>query len=220
MNDVPETVRSTFLDLLRQSRVPPSRHAEYLQWLRYYLHFCEKYSPLPSKSDRVRQFCEKLAEKNQTPEQQQRAAHAVSLYFALLKQQTPPPSPPKADVPASCGTPLHESPTQAEVAVPKNLQAEQSMPRSSNYVEAGYNVTSDSPEWDAVMERLAAEIKVRHYSRKTLKAYATWSRHFQHFLKNKNPDELSSDDAKNTFTKPKYRKLSTTPYVGRGYPNA
>ena len=50
----------------------------------------------------------------------------------------------------------------------------------------------DSPEWDAVLAKLAAEIKVRHYSRKTLKAYAKWSRSFQRFLKkNKCPEELS-----------------------------
>ncbi len=30
---------------------------------------------------------------------------------------------------------------------------------------------SDSPAWDKIIGSLAAEIKVRHYSRKTLKAY-------------------------------------------------
>ena len=59
---------------------------------------------------------------------------------------------------------------------------------------------SDSPEWDALLELLAAEIKVRHYSRKTLQTYAKWARRFQHFLKNKPPHELSSDDVKNYLT--------------------
>jgi len=39
-------------------------------------------------------------------------------------------------------------------------------------LEDGYPVTSASPEWDAVIADLAAEIKTRHYSRKTLKTYA------------------------------------------------
>ncbi len=39
--------------LLKQSRVPPSSHAEYLQWLRYYLAFCDRYSPPEAKSDRL-----------------------------------------------------------------------------------------------------------------------------------------------------------------------
>jgi hypothetical protein len=54
--------------------------------------------------------------------------------------------------------------------------------RRSYYSESGYQEKSDSPEWDAVMEAMAAEIRVRHYSRKTLKTYANWSRQFQRFL--------------------------------------
>ncbi|WP_238525070.1 site-specific integrase [Geobacter sulfurreducens] len=59
---------------------------------------------------------------------------------------------------------------------------------------------SDSPEWDEVLETLAAEIKVRHYSRKTLRTYALWSRKFQRFLKNKSPRELCTDDVKEYLT--------------------
>jgi len=75
-----------------------------------------------------------------------------------------------------------------------------SLLRTSNYLEAGYQVKSDSSEWDAVLERIAAEIRVRHYSRKTLQCYANWSRQFQRFLKNNPPEELSSDDVKNYLT--------------------
>ncbi len=42
--------------------------------------------------------------------------------------------------------------------------------------EEGYSVTSDSPEWDLIITALVSEIKMRHYSRKTLKTYAYWSR--------------------------------------------
>lgn len=73
-------------------------------------------------------------------------------------------------------------------------------PRLSQYSDAGYQVKSDSPEWDEVLETLAAEIKVRHYSRKTLRTYALWSRKFQRFLKNKSPRELSTDDVKEYLT--------------------
>jgi len=44
---------------------------------------------------------------------------------------------------------------------------------------------SGSPDWDKVIDNLAAEIKTRHYSRKTLKTYADWSRKFQSYLRNK-----------------------------------
>ncbi|WP_327049807.1 integron integrase [Geotalea daltonii] len=48
--------------------------------------------------------------------------------------------------------------------------------------------------------KLADEIKVRHYSRKTLKTYALWSRQFQRFLKNKPPAELTTADVKEYLT--------------------
>jgi|LQYC01.1.fsa_nt_gi integron integrase len=66
--------------------------------------------------------------------------------------------------------------------------------------EDGYAVTSDSHEWDAAIAELAAEIKTRHYSRKTLKTYAHWARQFQRFLKNKAPKSLSTEDVKKYLT--------------------
>lgn len=73
---------------------------------------------------------------------------------------------------------------------------------SSGYTKAGYQEKSDSPEWDELLAMLAAEIKVRHYSRKTLKTYANWSRQFQRFLKNKSPEELSTSNVKDYLIKP------------------
>ena len=75
-----------------------------------------------------------------------------------------------------------------------------SFSRVSQYCEAGYQVKSNSPEWDALLATLAAEIKVRHYSRRTLKTYANWSRQFQRVLKNKPPQELSTTDVKEYLT--------------------
>ncbi|OGW50120.1 MAG: integron integrase [Nitrospirae bacterium GWC2_57_9] len=58
-----------------------------------------------------------------------------------------------------------------------------------------------SAEWDdIVIDRLAGEIKSRHYARKTLQAYAGWSRKFQIYLKHKTPDDLSSEDVKKYLT--------------------
>jgi integron integrase len=49
-------------------------------------------------------------------------------------------------------------------------------------------------------EKLAAEIKVRHYSRKTLKHYADWGRKFQNYLRDKAPGDLSAQDVKDYLT--------------------
>jgi integron integrase len=122
---------------------------------------------------------EKLREKKQTDTQQKHAILAVSIYFEMLTKED------EADGTFMSG---------ATSRKPRTGQG------SSHYCEAGYNEKSVSPEWDAVLGELAAEIKVRHYSRKTLKTYANWSRRFQYFLKNKPPQELSTADVKEYLT--------------------
>jgi integrase len=72
--------------------------------------------------------------------------------------------------------------------------------RESRYNDWRCLRQSDSPAWDKIIESLTAEIKMRHYSRKTLNAYADWSRKFQDYLKNKTPDALTADDVKAYLT--------------------
>jgi len=45
-----------------------------------------------------------------------------------------------------------------------------------------------------VFDRLLSEIKIRHYSPKTLKAYRGWTRQFQGFTKSKDYNLLSQQD--------------------------
>src|SRR4030065_1491947 len=59
---------------------------------------------------------------------------------------------------------------------------------------------SGSPHWDKIIANRAAYIRTLHYSRKTLKADADWSRKFQSYLRNKPPDELSATDVKAYIT--------------------
>jgi len=128
--------------------------------------------------------------KNQSDEQRQLAAKAISLYFVL--QGLEPHAPSAAD----------ESNRQSSVEpVESDHPAHSTISqRQSQYNEAGYQEKSSSPEWDEVMTKMAEEIKVRHYSRKTLKTYANWSRNFQRFLKNKPPQELTTADVKEYLT--------------------
>ena len=51
-------------------------------------------------------------------------------------------------------------------------------------------------DWDTACENLKAEIKVRHYSPKTLSAYTNWARQFQDFTRSKEVRSLSSADVK------------------------
>jgi hypothetical protein len=79
MLPIPKDISAKFEAVLNKREIAPSRRTEYMKWLRYYLDFCAKYPVPDSRSERVRLFSEKLKEKKQSREQQETAAHAVSL---------------------------------------------------------------------------------------------------------------------------------------------
>jgi integron integrase len=240
---IPHAVLTDYLAHIGKRGVAPDCFKEYKKWLRYFLDFCDKYPVPESKSERVRLFCEKLREKKQSVKQRERAAHAVSLYFEMLRQErgTGSQAVSSTGVKMEAGrdnevvyislesdvAPLPASPRLGEEISPYQANRQEELPaeciemsaqlqnpdirpdqvqqplvfrRTSNYSEAGYVMKTDSPEWDDVVATLAAEIKLRHYSRKTLKTYAQWSRQFQRFLKNKSPQELSTADVKEYLT--------------------
>jgi len=213
MLPIPQDVLAQFNATLRQRKVPESLHADYRKWLLYYLDFRNKYQPPDSRSEQVRLFIEKLQKKSQTPEQQKQAAHALSLLFESQQRRgtnttlpvhvetestVKPTAPSKPLVKEESSQPLPKVMEKPLHALPSSF-----VPPSSNgnrFNEWRCLEKSGSPEWDQLIDSLAAEIKTRHYSRKTLKAYADWNRKFQVFLKNKPPAELSAKDVKDYLT--------------------
>lgn len=201
---VPRSLYAQYAAHLKLRGIPVARHAEYKKWLRYFLDFCNKYAPPGSNSQQVRLFCEKLRDKLQSETQRKEAAHAISLFLEM--QQPSISADPDGNEYSEKGKTAHDAVSMVNESPgawmpssdPASLETRHpSMTRSaSGYTEAGYQVLSDSPEWDDLLAKLADEIKVRHYSRKTLKTYANWSRQFQRFLKNKPPAELSTVDVK------------------------
>lgn len=198
---VPYSVMNDYVALLGVREIPPAHVEHYKKWLRYFYDFSANYLDTDDKSEKVKLFLEKLRSKNQTPTQCQQAAHAVSLYFEMqsLERQLEKP----ADEPRSEQQQIAVLDSAPQVfnepfAPPAPIPA--FTPRQSQYFVAGYQEKSSSPEWDELISKLADEIKVRHYSRKTLKTYAHWSRQFQRFLKNKSPQELSTSDVKEYLT--------------------
>ena len=212
MQPIPSDILTQFETVLKKRAVPADRHADYRKWLRYYLDFRRKY-PLPdSKSEHVRLFVEKLKKKNQTPEQQKQAAHAISLFFESQLQKIYNETPPvkintdkKLKV-TSPSTPFTKGESSNGLSRAETAQRSSSRPSVSppsagkRFNEWRCLARSKSPAWDKVIDTLAAEIKTRHYSRKTLKTYADWCRKFQSYLQNKPPDELSATDVKSYLT--------------------
>ena len=197
MIPVPDAVRCQYTTILEERGIDVGLFPDYIKWLRYFLDFCAKYPETHGNYEQVRRFLEKLRQKEQPEVKCRQAAHAISLYYEMQER-----------VACTRKDPLREEKTGMEENGTENSTVHRQDRssgkyrdiRASKYSEAGYQQKSDSPEWDAALAALAAEIKFRHYSRKTLKAYATWSRQFQRFLKSKPPSELSTADVRDYLT--------------------
>ena len=173
LRPVPVPILKRFDAILEKRAVAPIQRADYKKWLRYFLDFCTKYPVPEARPDQLSLFIDKLREKRQTPFQQNQAAQAVSLYFEMQpKGETP-----VADFNTGTITSFIPEPPQVREKPPSWHQS--FPPKTTSSVvpaqrprwrlwEDGYAVISESPEWDAAISVLAAEIKKRHYSRKTL----------------------------------------------------
>jgi integrase len=225
MLPIPEYISVQFNNVLRQRAIPESFHVHYRKWLRYFLDYCEKYPPPEAKTERVRLFIEKLKSKKQTPRQCTQAAHAISLFFESheAKNRAPSGAINVQRTPASPASALVKPRNTNNAAggiesaiMPAATIAESraifGSPGGKRHNEWRCLEKSKSPAWDQAIEKLSAEIKIRHYSRKTLKTYADWARKFQRFLSDKPPEGLSSLDVKEylTYLAVKRRVASST----------
>lgn len=196
MITVTSAVINQYDAVLKKQEIPIFQYADYRKWLRFFLDFCAKYPEPNGEFQRVQPFLEKLWVKRQTEEQRKQAEHAITLYFDMQERT------------GIVAESINRNSVTGVVAMPKSpavvpcgqRQYNQVRPGSSHYCESGYQEKSDSLEWDELLAKLAGEIKVRHYSRKTLQTYAQWSRRFQLFLKNKPPQDLSTNDVKEYLT--------------------
>ncbi len=223
MLPIPENILKPFDAIMEQKAVPPASWPDYRKWLMYYLDFRVKYPPPDSRSEQVRLFIEKLRSKNQSQKKLEQAAHALSLFFAMQprkKQAVASVAGTMATVSSSgpmqrklerVNNPAITHPSQKISAkkptlTPAPLTEGESANKGSGqrsgkqYNEWRCLEKSGSPEWDAVINKLEAEITTRHYSRKTFKTYADWIRKFQSYLKNKPPIDLSAVDVKAYLT--------------------
>lgn len=66
--------------------------------------------------------------------------------------------------------------------------------------KGSFKATKLHSPWANAMDSLGDEIKVRHYSPKTLKAYSLWAEKLKLFTKNKPPKDLTPDDVKDFLT--------------------
>ena len=187
MLNIPVALFTKYGILLNKKSVPKSIHYNYKKWLRFYLDFCHKYCYLYADKESLKHFMVKLHEKNQSPAMQEEAAKAVSLYYEMLEDSKAGDSPEPHPHP----DPLHDG-EGIKWKDGKSGTVSSLMMGERNIKKEG----SIEYDWQKVYSDLFAEIKVRHYSPKTLRSYSTWVRKFQAFIKSKKPSDLNPSDVK------------------------
>lgn len=184
MQSIPPDVSEQYTEMLKEKGVSVSSRDFYKKWVRYFLDFCHKYGYDSSNPESITPFIDKLGSKKQSPVYQRQAHHAVILYH---------------EMPTKIAS-NHNSHHPTLILRGGSEAAWKNQNTCSHYNDWRCLKKSSSPGWDALVDKLADEIKTRHYSRKTLKAYADWCRNFQGYLRNKPTEELSEADVKAYLT--------------------
>lgn len=147
-------------------------------------------------------FLQKLQSKNQSVLQQNQAKHSVSLFF---KMQVNNDQLQMKDENRSKPLQQKISPSYVSEASTKSFSYPSSV--SQNTIQQNYSDQSkpNNPtvnrfakntgiSWEFVYDQLVKEIKIRHYSPRTLKSYRGYIRQLQTFTKSKNYQTLSQQD--------------------------
>jgi integron integrase len=229
MLPIPPGLQAQFEEHLKKRSIPEGLRGVYRKWLRYYLDFCQKYHFPPANGESLPRFIEKLQEKKQTTEQQQQAANSIKLYYATLLAKDPskPESliqPPGQQGPSAFHNgerssirepgagvlPYRKGTTPASPPMPISGPARK-LTKGAPLPERRHPESGTGASWKPEYARLSDEIKVRHYSSKTLQTYRGWVQHFQTFLRSKSPESLSAEDVKGFLTSLAVkRKVSST----------
>jgi integron integrase len=87
------------------------------------------------------------------------------------------------------------------VLSPDFSDTEQNQDHSVKEVVAPYESASPAAFWGKALESLTNEIKLRHYSPKTLQSYTLWAEKFRYHTRHKPPEQLTPLDVKEFLTR-------------------
>lgn len=224
MLSIPSNITALYDTLLVQRLVPKPEWGLYKKWLRFYLDFCDKYHLVAADQSSLPAFIDKLRSKNQSEMSCLHAQQAVLLFFSLdlqsmqLKQaqQVVNHSTQKrrndfhlSGAEAEAGElPQYKAQGGENKSVVINTPSAKVDSRGVNNKlndvaepQANYGeLKQTGASWVSVYDDLVAEIKLRHYSPKTLKVYRSWTRKFQAFVKSKGCRLLTQQDVKDFLT--------------------
>lgn len=199
--------------------IPASEHGYYIRWLKLYLAACRQQGWPLGDLRHLNAFLIQIQNHASTGFLKVQAARAVKIYAAhapsTVKKVTPSKPPVSLPQPASPAQPALTvkkpgMPAAARVEPRLQQQRQQALLQARRVCQAKTAMAPETPAaaavdqaprtaqaaWDRVYHQLTAEIKLRHYSPRTLKLYRNWLRRFAHFMQHKPPDRLSSKDVR------------------------
>jgi integron integrase len=201
MLTLPKDLSQKFNDLLAGKSFPDESKASYLKWLRFYWDTCNKYHYEPYSSESLSCFLRKLVEKRQSEQQQKQARHSITLFYrmqynAVASSEALHPENSTGISVRYQSAPLTIAPKGTAETGPKPLiPANQgNSPTSDEINQTEHADAKTGSSWVFVFDTLNSEIKIRHYSPKTLKSNRSWTRHFQAFTKSKDYQALTQQD--------------------------
>ena len=194
---LPVDLSQQFNELLIRKSFPDEARSTYLKWLHFYWDFCDKYHYNPYCPESLPWFLQKLIEKRQSEQQQKQARHSITLFYrmqynavasseALHPENSTGISVRYQSAPLTIA-PKRAAETGAKPLIPANQGNSLTSAEINQNEQAGAKTGSS---WVFVFDTLNSEIKIRHYSPKTLKSYSSWTRHFQSFTKSKDYQAL------------------------------
>jgi integron integrase len=193
-----------YSDVLAAKGVPREQWRNYHKWVRFYLHFCKKYRHSPADAKSLPLFIEKLASKNQTAAQQAQAQGAVEYYAVFLPPEV------RSGRDDAALAPRQPTGSEAGLAARQQTSVDRPSPRREQHppvlVQANGMSEQTNAAWRAAEAKLKDEIMLRHYSPKTLQAYAGWLRKFRGFVANTDPTTLTGAEVKRFLTDLAVRK--------------
>lgn len=165
---------------IQKIRLPEKLHVPYKKCLRYYLDFCHKYRYPGDDKNSIPHFIEKLKQKGQSERQCQQAQQAVSLFLSMRDKTV-----------RDLKTSNAKSPSSTQMHHAYHADTKNSVVKESTH-NSGHNPTIASDAWKQIDANLEKEIKLRHYSPRTLDAYAYWMRNFRRFQHSADPGQLDT----------------------------
>ncbi|MDD2557194.1 MAG: phage integrase N-terminal SAM-like domain-containing protein [Desulfuromonas sp.] len=169
---LPEKLTQAFNAHMVKCGVPAPLQSHFRKWLRFYVDFCHKYRHPYSDPASLQLFVQKLSDKGQPQKLRVQAQEAVEVYLQMLATK--------------------ERKQNKTLSLPA-MQKEETPTGTKAQSYTG-------KDWRWIYAKLEEEIKVRHYSKRTLQSYRSWIRKFQTFVKSRDAHILTPTEVRDFLT--------------------